>query len=103
MTKEQILERLIEKEISGENANRLLRNLFLYFSWLELLLMKEDPDFYELYKDIFDYFRGDSELVRKVLKLTDSMARDGVSLKTEKANKDNILFFPPFGIKQGGR
>lgn len=102
MTKEEILERLIEKEISGEEANRLLRNLFLYFSWIEALLKEESPDFYDLYKDIFDSFRGDSDTVRRILKLSDSLAKDGVRIKTEKANKDNILFFPPFGIKLGG-
>ena len=99
MTKEQILERIIEKEISGEEANRLLRNLFLYFSWVEALLKEESPDFYELYKDIFDSFRGDSDIVRRILKLCDILAKEGIRLEPQKANKDNIIYFPPFGEK----
>ncbi|KKN40808.1 hypothetical protein LCGC14_0729500 [marine sediment metagenome] len=103
MTKEEILERIIANEISASEINTILYNALLVISWIELIALETDELFYLQIKPILDEFRMGNEKARKGLALTDLLAREGIQqskgLTEMKAKKDNIVQFPPWGIK----
>ncbi len=100
MTKEEILKRIIEKEIPGDQANRIIYNSFLFFSWLEALTKRNEPDLFILLEPIFTAYKEENFPTKQVPKLTAALTEEGLFRKGmgKKAQKDNIIFFPPWGI-----
>ena len=101
MTREEILERLIAQQIDGEKANTILYNSFLLISWLEEIA-KEHSEYYIQAKPLFDHFRSNNLAAGNCLALTDLLALHGITRarsSLKKAQKDNIIQFPPWGIK----
>ncbi len=102
MKKEEILERMIANDISGDEANLILYNSFLIISWMELILKMNHEEAYRETKPFIDNFRGGNITVQKGLSLTDLLAEEGLRRgdnKPEKAKRDNIISFPAWGIK----
>jgi len=103
MTREEILKRFIANEISGEDANSIIYNALLLLSWIEMIALENNPDFYVQVKPILDSFRESDKKVESCLVLTNLLAKSGIAASKSpvqtKAKKDNIIAFPPWGIK----
>lgn len=104
MTKEEILERMIANEITGEEANLILYNSFLLISWIEAIAIETDPLFHTRINPFINSFMKVNPKATAGLIITDLMAKEGIlslreSSKEEKAKKNNIIDFPPWGIK----
>ena len=70
-------------------------------SWLEEIA-KDHGDFYIQSRPLFDHFRSHNTSAAGCLALTDLLALDGITrarFQPIKAEKDNIIPFPPWGIK----
>lgn len=93
---------MIANDISGEEANLILYNAFLIISWLELLLGLNHEEAYIQLKPFIDNFRGGNVVTQRGLALTDLLAKEGLVKSNQipiKAKRDNIINFPPWGIK----
>ncbi len=99
MTKEEILERIIANEISGVEANRLLYDSFLLISWMEIIAVKTDHKFHLLIKPLIEAYKNNNPKARKGLELTDLLAMGAIEVVKDKVREDNIIPFPPWGIK----
>lgn len=102
MTKEEMLERIIDTKIAVEEITTILYNSFLIIAWVEAVA-KKNPDFYISIKPLLDSYRTNNPGAQESLMIADLLAEEGVrraSAKSpEKAKKDNIIAFPPWGIK----
>ncbi len=68
-----------------------------------MIALENSPDFYVQVKPILDSFRNSDSKIESCLTLTDLLAKDGIAASKGsvpvKAKKDNIIAFPPWGIK----
>lgn len=102
MTQNEILLEMIKRQLSPETINSILYNCIITIAWMDTIIEDHAQELKDPMSDIIINLSNTDESISQMIYIAKKIARDVLrdgSIPI-KATKDNIIFFPPWGIKQ---